>query len=68
MLEISVNGERKSLAQPQVLELAMQEWGFNPKDLLVIAVNQTFVPRDRWMDTEVQAADQIDILQPIVGG
>ncbi|WP_022953148.1 sulfur carrier protein ThiS [Leucothrix mucor] len=68
MLEISVNGERKSLAQPQVLELAMQEWGFDPKDLLVIAVNQTFVPRDRWMDTEVQAADQIDILQPIVGG
>ena len=68
MLEISVNGERKSLAQPQVLELAMQEWGFDPKDLLVIAVNQTFVPRDRWMDTEVQAADQIDILQPIMGG
>jgi sulfur carrier protein len=68
MLEISVNGERKSLAQPQVLELAMQEWGFDPKDLLVIAVNQTFVPRDRWMDTEVQAADEIDILQPIVGG
>lgn len=68
MLEISVNGERKSLAQPQVLELAMQEWGFDPKDLLVIAVNQTFVPRDRWIDTEVQAADQIDILQPIVGG
>lgn len=46
----------------------MQEWGFDPKDLLVIAVNQTFVPRDRWMDTEVQAADEIDILQPIVGG
>ena len=68
MLEISVNGERKSLDQPQVLELAMQEWGFDPKDLLVIAVNQTFVPRDRWMDTEVQAADEIDILQPIVGG
>jgi sulfur carrier protein len=68
MLEISVNGERKSLAQPQVLELAMQEWGFDPKDLLVIAVNQTFVPRDRWMDTEVQADDEIDILQPIVGG
>lgn len=68
MLEVSVNGERKSLAQPQVLELAMQEWGFDPKDLLVIAVNQTFVPRDRWMDTEVQAADEIDILQPIVGG
>ena len=68
MLEISVNGERKSLAQPKVLELAMQEWGFDPKDLLVIAVNQTFVPRDRWMDTEVQAADEIDILQPIVGG
>ena len=68
MLDVSVNGERKSLAQPQVLELAMQEWGFDPKDLLVIAVNQTFVPRDRWMDTEVQAADQIDILQPIVGG
>lgn len=68
MLEISVNGERKSLAQPQVLELAMQEWGFDPKDLLVIAVNQTFVPRDRWMDTEVQAADEIDILKPIVGG
>lgn len=68
MLEISVNGERKSLSQPLVLEKAMQEWGFNPDDLLVIAVNQTFVPRDRWADTDVQAADEIDILQPIVGG
>ena len=68
MLEISVNGERKSLPQPLVLEKAMQEWGFNPEDLLVIAVNQTFVPKDRWADTEVQSADEIDILQPIVGG
>jgi sulfur carrier protein len=68
MLEISVNGERKSLSQPLVLAQAMQEWGFNPDDLLVIAVNQTFVPRDRWEDTDVQAADEIDILQPIVGG
>ncbi|CAA6816950.1 MAG: Thiamine biosynthesis protein ThiS [uncultured Thiotrichaceae bacterium] len=68
MLEISVNGERKALAQVMVLEQAMQAWGFDPADTLVIAVNQTFVPRDRWMDTEIQAADEIDILQPIVGG
>jgi sulfur carrier protein len=68
MLEVSVNGERTSLKQVLVLEQAMQEWGFDPADMLVIAVNQTFVPRDRWADTEVQAADQIDILQPIVGG
>jgi len=68
MLEISVNGERKSLSESLVLEKAMQEWGFSPDDLLVIAVNQTFVPRDRWADTSVQAADEIDILQPIVGG
>ena len=68
MLEISVNGERKSLQQPLVLEKAMQEWGFDPDDLLVIAVNQTFVPRDQWADTDVKAADEIDILQPIVGG
>ncbi|RVU85776.1 sulfur carrier protein ThiS [Leucothrix sargassi] len=68
MLEISVNGERKSLAQPLVLVKAMEEWGYDPEDLLVIAVNQTFVPRDRWADTDVQAADEIDILQPIVGG
>ena len=68
MLDVSVNGERKTIAPKQVLEQAMQEWGFNPDDLLVIAVNQTFVPRDRWADTEVQNADQIDILQPIVGG
>ena len=68
MLEVSVNGERTSLKQVLVLEQAMQEWGFDPTDMLVIAVNQTFVPRDRWMDTEVQDADKIDILQPIVGG
>lgn len=68
MLEISVNGERKTLAQVMMLEQAMQTWGFDPTDSLVIAVNQTFVPRDRWVDTAVQAADEIDILQPIVGG
>ena len=68
MLEISVNGERKALPKTLVLEQAMQEWGFNPEDLLVIAVNQTFVPRDQWADTEVKTADEIDILQPIVGG
>lgn len=68
MLEISVNGERKTLPQTLVLEQAMQEWGFDPEDLLVIAVNQTFVPRDQWAATEVQSADEIDILQPIVGG
>ena len=68
MLEVSVNGESTTLNQVLVLEEAMQEWGFDPKDMLVIAVNQTFVPRDRWADTEVKAADKIDILQPIVGG
>ena len=68
MLEVSVNGERATIASAQVLEQAMQEWGFDPNDMLVIAVNQTFVPRDRWADTEVKAADKIDILQPIVGG
>ena len=68
MLEISVNGERKGLPQSPVLDQAMQEWGFSPTDLLVIAVNKTFVPRDRWNDTQVNPADEIDILQPITGG
>lgn len=68
MLKVSVNGERKILAQGMMLEQAMQAWGFDPAGSVVIAVNQTFVPRDRWVDTEVQAADEIDILQPIVGG
>jgi len=68
MLEVSVNGEPKTLAQGFVLEQAMQEWGFNPQDMLVIAVNKVFVPRDSWAETEVKTADQIDILQPIVGG
>lgn len=68
MLEISVNGEPNTLSESLVLSQAMQQWGFNPNDLLVIAINQTFVPRDRWDDTPVQHADRIDILQPIVGG
>ncbi len=68
MLEVSVNRERKALMQAQMLGQAIQEWGFNPDDMLLIALNHTIIVRDQWMKTEVNCGDQIDIFQPIVGG
>ncbi len=33
-----------------------------------VAVNKTFVPKGRYVDTLLQHNDHVDIVQPVVGG
>lgn len=67
MIELSVNGEMKTLPQAVNLDQALEAWAFGTEQV-VVAVNQVFVPRTEWTNTVLTPGDQVDVLQAVVGG
>jgi len=67
MINVSVNGERKSLEAglniTEMIEaLAYKTQGF------AVAVNMTFVPIAKYQEVRIEEGDKIDILAPVQGG
>ena len=67
MIEVSVNGERKSLEENlNVLEL-IEVLNYKIKGFAV-AINTTFVSIKSYESTVIKEGDTIDILAPVQGG
>ena len=67
MIEISVNGEIKEVAENLNVKELIQALDYRTQGFAV-AVNTTFVAIDSYEKTIIRHGDTIDILAPVQGG
>jgi len=67
MIEIIVNGEKKSISDNINIKEMLQELGYTKKGF-AIALNETFVAISSYETTTIQAGDSVEILSPVQGG
>lgn len=67
MIEISINGEKKSLDKELNIQEMIDQLGYEDKSFAV-AINGTFVPLKLYETTKIKSKDTVDILAPMVGG
>ena len=66
-MKLSINGEikefkQKTLTVKELLELMKYNKG------IAVALNETFVLKTKYVETEINDGDRLDILSPIAGG
>jgi sulfur carrier protein len=66
-MKLSINGEikefkKKTLTVKELLELMKYNKG------IAVALNETFVLKTKYAETEINDGDRLDILSPIAGG
>jgi sulfur carrier protein len=66
-MEITLNGEAHSLANKMSLTQLVSELGLTNRRL-AIELNQDIVPRGEYSSTQLQEADQVEIINAIGGG
>jgi len=67
MINISLNGELKTIKESTPLSNAMLAWGFSEKKCAV-AVNGEFVPRENYKSVTLNNNDEVDVVAPVGGG
>ena len=65
--EIELNGEPYRLENSATLQDLVAALDLSGK-ALAVAVNRQVVPRQRWSEHSLQAADKVDIVRAIGGG
>ena len=65
-MDVIVNGDRVKLDSPELM-LVLEKLGYECKKI-VVAVNETFVPRDDWNSVKLSSGDRLDILGRLEGG
>ena len=65
-MQLTVNGDSVDVASPALSD-ALELLGFESKKV-VVAVNETFVARDKWDSYELSPGDRLDVLGRIEGG
>ena len=63
---VIVNGKRQQMSEP--LTLAALLLALSPRGPFAVARNNEFIPRCLYNDCVVEPGDNIDIIQPTVGG
>ncbi len=63
---VNCNGNRISIEARQLAE-ALVLLGFENRPV-VVAVNETFVPKDEWPTFQINTDDRLDVLSAIEGG
>lgn len=67
MIDVMVNGERRTLAQPLTVASALEQWGYCG-ERIAVAINGEFVARGEYAARLVKARDELDIVAPVQGG
>lgn len=67
MIEVKLNGERRSLAQPISVAAALEQWGYRC-ERIAVAINGEFVARGEYGERLVAAQDEVDVVAPVQGG
>lgn len=66
MITIEFNGEPKNLAENNLQE-AINILQLD-KNNFAIAINEQFIPRSAYANTELQSGDRVELLVPMQGG
>jgi len=67
MIEIIVNGEKKSISGEISIKEMLQELSYT-KEGFAIALNETFVAISSYETTTIKSGDRVEILSPVQGG
>jgi sulfur carrier protein len=67
MIDVVINGERKSIDANKSLAATLSENGFNCSRVAV-AVNSEFVARSDYDGFFLKASDVVDVVAPVAGG
>jgi thiazole synthase len=67
MLDITLNGERKTLPQPCTVAELVEQLGYNPRRIAV-EVNRDVVPRGQHPERRLVAGDAVEIVTLVGGG
>ncbi|KPN73043.1 MULTISPECIES: sulfur carrier protein ThiS [Neisseria] len=65
MPNIKINGANHSFEGRTVADWLAQH---PPQPPFAVSVNKTFVPKQRYGETELCNGDELDIVRPVVGG
>ena len=68
MIQVSINNSLETLDKHCTILKALEALGYTKTAMLGVAINQTFIPKDQWDQTELKDQDQLDILNPVSGG
>ena len=68
MIKVSINNTIEQFEVDTKLSQAMHILGYSDDQMLGVAINQLFIPKDNWESTVLNDADKIDILNPVSGG
>jgi sulfur carrier protein len=66
-MQIVINGEDKEISSPATLRDLIQKLDLK-EDRIAVELNREIVRRDRWAQTQLQAKDQLEIVQFVGGG
>jgi len=67
MIDISLNGARAAVVATTLQALLLAR-GYKLESAFACAINNTFVPRQQWVERMLQNDDRVDIVTPITGG
>ena len=65
--EISLNGKRLETDAVNLQALLLAQ-AYDLKNAFACAINNTFVPRQQWLERALQSGDRVDVVTPITGG
>ncbi|NOZ90853.1 MAG: sulfur carrier protein ThiS [Epsilonproteobacteria bacterium] len=66
-MKISINGEIKEFENKSLtIKDILEEMNYGKG--IAVALNETFVLRDKYQETIVNSGDRLDILSPVQGG
>lgn len=66
-MNLTINGEEKSFAEPLSLAQLVEQLGMKG-DRVAVELNREIVPRARWADTSLKAGDRLEIVHFVGGG
>ncbi|CAH0991549.1 hypothetical protein SIN8267_01657 [Sinobacterium norvegicum] len=68
MIELLLNGSRKSLSTNVSVAEALLVWGYDVEKKIAVAINGEFVARSQYGQQLLAAGDKVDVVSPISGG
>ena len=68
MTVVTLNGERRELAEPATIESAVRAIGAPDGRGVAVALDGEVVPRSEWATTAVSDGQQVEVLHAVQGG
>ena len=66
-MNLTINGENRTLVSVESLGALVEQLGMKP-DRLAIELNREIVPRDLWAQTPLRDGDRLEIVHFVGGG